>query len=149
MAWTYEALRAALAGLGALDDAAAAAALAAEVVAEVRDIPTAEVRAILLETGEWGGITLLSRRVPSPEVPAEAVAAAITVLDTLSLTTTLEVTQAATWAAVQQVCAGLEAAGVVSPATVARILALRQVTRPAWSPAPTQYDVAAARRLGE
>lgn len=110
-----------------MSDVEIAAALNAEIDA-VRDVATSDARALLLRTGEWGAITLLSRQVPSEAVPAEAVAAAITAIDTLRLTTTLETTKAPYWQAVQAMVAGLQAAGVLSEATGTALLALRQTT---------------------
>lgn len=92
----------------------------------MRDVPTSDVRGMLLATGEWGAIVLLSRQTPSAQVPAEAVAAAITAIDTLSLTQTLEASKPAFSAAMEAMIAGLLAAGVLSAQTGATLLAMRE-----------------------
>jgi hypothetical protein len=147
--WTYAELRDALAPHAALSDDAAAAALSAETItAEPRDVPTAFVRGVLLATGEWGGLVLVSRSVPSETRPVALIAACITVVDTLTLTETLELTRAENWAAIQAQCAALVAAGLCSQSSSDLILGQRQPTIPRLEPAPTGQDVAAARLLG-
>lgn len=143
----YAALAGALAApnLAALSHADAAAVLSAQSVPTVRDVPTSEARAVLLATGEWGGIVLAARATPSADMPAALVALCITVVDTLRETETLEMTKPAYWAAVQQMLGGLRQAGLISEATHAALLALRDVARPVWG-LVTEHDVAAARK---
>ena len=142
----YAAIAAALAEppLAALPNAEAAAALSAQTVPMVRDVPTSEARAVLLATGEWGGIVLASRATPNAEMPAALVALCITVIATLEHTETLEMTKPAYWAAVQQMLGGLRQAALISEATHAALLALRDVALPVWGTV-TEHDVAAAR----
>jgi hypothetical protein len=125
----YAALRAEIAqpAYAGLSDAEIAAALNAEIDA-VRNVATSDARALLLATGEWGAITLLARQEPSESVPAEAIAAAITAIDTLKLTEVLETTKTPYWQAVQAMVAGLQAAGVLSEATGTALLGLRETT---------------------
>lgn len=145
--WGYPDLRAALGGLPDMGDAEAAEVLSAQASAHIRDVPTAEARGMLLASGEWGGIVLLSRATPSAEAPDVLIAAAITAIDTLSLTETLDTTDAVVWLSVQQMLAGLVWAGAVTPATAAALLALRTVALPIWAPPPSEHDIAAARAL--
>lgn len=81
-----------------------------------RDVPTHEARALLLATGEWAAIEMLSRMTPAPGSP-EA--------------------QAAT----QQMVAGLQAAGALSSGTAAALLALAEatITVPAGASRIVQY----------
>jgi hypothetical protein len=134
-----------------MSDAQIAAALNATTVETIRDVPTSEARALLLSTGEWGGIVMLARATPSETIPAEAVAAAITAEDTLRLTVTLELTRDAYWQAVQTLLGGLVAAGVLSAGTRAALLALRETTTSraaqlGWSEIRTT-DIETARQV--
>lgn len=63
----YVALKVALEApeLAGLTNGEAAEILSAQTVPMIRDVPTAEARAVLLATGEWGGIVLASRMTPS------------------------------------------------------------------------------------
>jgi hypothetical protein len=142
----YAALAAALAApdLAALSHADAAAALSAQTVPMVRDVPTSEARAVLLATGEWGGIVLAARSDPSEQRPVALIEVCITVVDTLRETETLEMTKPAYWASVQQMLGALRQAALISEATHAALLALRDVALPVWG-VVTAHDVAAAR----
>lgn len=151
MTWTYAALAQALAAaaLESLPDADAAAALAAATVQRHRDVPTAEARRILQRSGEWGAVTILSRRSPASAEEEQAVAIAITALSALSPGgwETLRMTVPEDRAAVVGMLDGLAAVGAVSPETRAALLALEYEDVPAWVPAPTEHDVAHARTL--
>lgn len=149
MTWTAAELRQALQadGLNGMQDAAAAEALAAETRQEVRDVATSDARALLLRTGEWGGLVMLARRTPADLQEGQAIGAAITAEDTLRLTETLQATDPAYFGAMQQMCAVLEAAGVVSHETATELLELRNVNVPVWDPPPSAADVAAARAM--
>lgn len=142
----YVALKVALEApeLAGLTNGEAAEILSAQTVPMIREVPTAEARAVLLATGEWGGIVLASRMTPSAEMPVALVALCITVVDTLRETETLEMTKPAYWTAVQQMLGGLRQAGLISEATHAALLVLRDVARPVWG-LVTRYDVATAK----
>lgn len=146
--WRYADLRAALAGMEGLTDAEAATALCGTNRTVVVDVPTRDARALLLATGEWGGLVRLARSQPSADRPEAIIAAAITAEDTLRMTEVLETTKPEAWAAVQAMVAALAGAGVISAASAAALLALREVPVPVWWPAPTEHDVARARAMG-
>lgn len=126
----YSALHAeiALPAYADMSDTEIAAALNAETVQEIRDVPTSEARGLLLATGEWGALVLLARSQPSESVPAELIAAAITAEDTLRLTETIEVSDSVNWGAVQAMLGALTSAGVISVGTRDALLALRDTT---------------------
>lgn len=121
-----------------------------------RDVPTATVRGMLLASGEWGAIVILSRQpvtvaqLAAQEPEALAVAAAITALATLEHTATLEATNSAYWNAMQAMVAGMQAVGVMSKATGDALLALAE-TPQSWAEANgysagvTARDVSLAR----
>lgn len=91
---------------------------------KVRDVPTSDIRALLLATGEWGMIVLASRQVvPLTDPLAPLVAAAIVTVDTMTLTQTLEATNPAFWASMQTMVAGLQGASLLSENTGAAMLA--------------------------
>jgi len=144
--------RLALSDMQGLTDWQAAAALNAPdptLSAKRVDVPTYNARGVLLATGEWGGVVLLSRTAPSVEVPAALVAAAIVAVDTMSLTTVIEATKPATWTAVQSLLGALVAAGVVSTGTRDILLALADVPQ-SWAESEglspiTARDVGLAR----
>lgn len=125
----YEALKAeiSLSVYDGMDDQAVADALNAKTVDAVRDVPTADVRGVLLSTGEWGGIVLLGRSAPSETLPAQLIAAAITAEDTLRLTETLESSKPDYWAAMQQLIGAIQSAGVISEATAEKLLTMRDI----------------------
>lgn len=114
-------------------------------------VPTATARGLLLASGEWGAIKLLSRQAVAPTDPAApAVVLAITTIDTLELTTILEATNPAFWGAMQAMVAGLEQAKLVSARTAAALLALADAPM-SWADAHgfpagvTARDVSLAR----
>ncbi len=88
------------------------------------DVLSSDVRGLLLGTGEWGAIKLLSRMTPSEQVPAQAIVAAIIAIDTLELTTTIEASKPQYYAAVEALVAGLQSANVISSGTGAALLAM-------------------------
>jgi hypothetical protein len=135
-----------------MDDDAIAAALNAETVETVRDVPTVDARELLLATGEWGALVLLARSTPASVAQAPVIAAAITAVETLRETTTLEVTKPANWTAMQTLVGTMQQAGVMSEGTGAALLALRDIhiSRAAeigWTAGVSAADVAAARSL--
>lgn len=157
MAWTYNgltgyaAVKAADAALSPAiaDPAAAAAALNAQTVSVVVDMATADARAVLLVSGEWFGIKQLGKQSVSgtspPTAMDQAIAAANIAVDTLTLTTVLHVSDAPTWAKVQQLAGGLITAGVLSQASLDTWTAMRTKTQPAWTPPLSAGDLQTAR----
>lgn len=124
----YAALKAeiALDAYKGMDDAEIAAALNAETVDAVRKVQTWEARALLFGTGEWGAIKLLSRQTPTMgSTEAQAVAVAITTIDTMTETQVLDADQPEAFGAMQQMVGVLQAAGVLTAATATKLLALR------------------------
>lgn len=115
-----------------------------------RDVPTWEAKAILLTTGEWGAITLLSRQQVTMVDPlAQAVMLAITARDALdpSITETIEATNPVNYAAVEGMLAGLVLAGVVSAPTQAALLALADTPK-SWAEANGFPNGVTARDVG-
>lgn len=145
--WTYDALRAALAGLEALSNADAAAMLSAEVDAGIRDIPTAEIETTLLDSLEWGALQYIAERgTVADGIPKKLIAAAMTIMRTVDRKTIVETTVPERLALYQQMIATFVAAGIIVQATADALLALRNTTTPRWVPAPTADDVAFARK---
>lgn len=148
MTWTYSDLKTALPD-GA-DDAAAAATLNAQTVTAKIDLATRDAREVLLVSGEWGGVVILSNSTPSASVPAQLVGAAIVLRDTLTLTEKLHTSDDAVVAKIGALLGalGAQGAGVLSDATIATLLGMRDVVLPAWVPAVTVGDVQTARERG-
>lgn len=146
MVLDYFMLRTALAApaLAALPDADAAQALNGRGKTVARKVPTFEARGLLLRSGEWGALKLLSRSTAAPDA---LVAAAITAVDTLELTETLDTDEPDVLARIEAMLGGFVAAGALSAKTRDALLALGQAWRPAWPVAITAADVATARRL--
>ena len=143
--WTFNELKAADVAIGIEDLAAAAVALNAQSVARVRDIPTAEARAVLLLSGEWFRIKQLAKLDLNGTARDRVVAAADVCVDTLTLTTMLHTADEATWTAMQPLIGGLQQAGVLSAGSVAAWEAMRTPTVPVWSPPVTAGDIQTAR----
>ena len=126
----YAALKAeiALPAYKGMSDAEIADALNAETIDAVRKVPTWEARSLLLGTGEWGAIKLLSRQAPAMGAPeAQAVAVAITTIDTMTDASVLDADDPEAFAAMQAMVGVLQAAQVLTPPTAAKLLALRDV----------------------
>lgn len=111
-----------------LDNAAATATLNAPdpTLDLIRgDIPTSAVKNVLRRSGEWGALVLATRQVPALGSPEQQlVAAAITVEDTLTNTTTLGTSQDEDWAAMQLMAGALVQGGIIAQATAEAMLAL-------------------------
>lgn len=126
----YAALKAeiALPAYQSMSDAAIAAALNAKTIDTVRKVATWEARSLLLGTGEWGAIKLLSRQAPAMGSPeAQAVAVAITTVDTMELTSILDADDPVAFGAMQAMVGVMQAAGVMTAETAGKLLALRDV----------------------
>lgn len=109
-----------------LSNAAAADALNARIIPAIRDVPTIEAANILRVSGRWGVLALAARQVvPLTDPMAPLVTLAITVTDTLRDTTALGVTNPAHWSAMQDMVAGMVAAGLISQQVADDLLALR------------------------
>ncbi len=89
-------------------------------------VMTSDVRALLLRTGEWAAIKMLSRATPSENIPAEAVGAALISIDTLELTTILESDKEEFYNAMAAMVAGLKQAGVLSEQSGNAMLAMAE-----------------------
>jgi hypothetical protein len=145
MAWTYAALKEAEAALGIDDPGEAAAALNAQTVIAVSDIATSDARAVLLLSGEWFKVKQLAKTALNGTAQDQAVAAADICVDTMTLTTTLHTSDDAMWATMQPMIGALQAAGVVSAASVAAWNALRMPTVPKWQPTLDAGHIQTAR----
>lgn len=148
----YQKLKDADAALGIADPVAAAAALNAQATQGLRDIPCTDARSVLLATGEYGALVMLSRRDPSSvagdgKPPAGLVAAAITAIATLDHATVIQATDDGKWAAAQQMLGAFVQSGVVTKGSADEISALRILSIPVWPVVLTEHDVTGARGL--
>lgn len=142
----YQALKAADAELGIEDPAEAAAALAAQTTTTFVDVPTAVAREVVYVSGEWIFVrekgketTLASAKAKDPSGAAQLL------VDVLSTTTVLELSDATKRATAEEVVDTLLLDGAISDATAAawRAMWVREV--PVWNPAPTAGDIQTAR----
>lgn len=119
-----------------------------------RDVAASDVRGALLASGEWPGIVLVAEGVALPAMAgmtdADRIALrglCILVRDTLTLTTTIQTSVPARYAATQAALVDLAAAGLVSDATKAALLALAE--RPlSWAEANGYPAGVTARDVG-
>ena len=153
MAWTYAALRAeVLARCQGLTDAEAAALLSADRIHGRRDVSPSDARQVLLVRGEWAKAIILSRTIIDENTSGqmqEMIGAAITLVEALNpqKTTALMMTEEEDWVATQGMLTMLVMAGVISPESQTRLLALANNDVSPWNPLPTAADVAAARAM--
>ncbi len=143
--------------VASLPDWAAADALNAP--AEVngtlrRDIASADVRGVLLASGEWPAIVMVAEGVALPALAGLADAdrialrgLCILVRDTVSLTQTIQTSVPARYAATVAALDGLAAAGLVSAETHAALLALPDRLR-SWAEANGYPAGVTARDVG-
>lgn len=126
----YPALKAeiALPVYAGMTDAEIAVSLNAPTISYMQDVICSDARAILFATGEYGGIVLLSREVPSGTVPASLVAAAITAIATLDQAQAIQASNSTAWGAVQQMLGAFVQAGTLSQASNDALLALAPAT---------------------
>lgn len=134
------------------DPAAAAEVLNAQTIQlPPQDVSTADARAILLlsTTGDWFRINQLAKQDPTgqPIEVQQAISAAFTAIEAFNATTTLRVSDDATWSVVQAMLNGLVSAGAVSSASAGALNLLRSPSVPRWTPLLTEHDVTAARNL--
>lgn len=141
----YAALKAADTLLNINDESDAATALNAQTVNVFVDIPTSDARAILLLNGDWFKIKQLSKAALTGTAKDQLIAAADICVDTLTLTTTLHVSDDATWIIVLQLLSGLEMAGALSASAVAAWTQMRNKTIPQWNQTITAGDIQTAR----
>jgi hypothetical protein len=148
MAWTYEALKAADAELGIEDPVEAAVALSAQTVTTYVDVPTNLAREVVYVSGEWTlvrikgkGATAATARTKDPSGAAQLL------VDVLSTTTVLELSDPTKRATAEEVIDTLLLDGAISEATAAtwRAMWVREV--PVWDPAPSEHDIVHARSL--
>lgn len=119
-----------------------------------RDVATSDVRGALLASSEWPGIVLVAEGVTLPQMAALTDAdriqlrgLCILVRDTLTLTQTIQTSVPARYAATQAALVDLAAAGLVSDATKAALLALAE--RPlSWAEANGYPAGVTARDVG-
>lgn len=90
------------------------------------DVPTHDVRGVLLTTGEWAKLRILAERTAVTEENAQIIGIAITAYETLTRTETIQTSQQDRRTAVEQMLAALVAAQVVSQATADALLAMRK-----------------------
>ena len=129
------------------DPAAAAAALNRQTRKFTVDVTTTDARAILLASGEYAVIKLLSEVRDYGTTPRELVLAGITAITTLDSNKTVLANDSLAWAGVLRILGVFVDTGLVSPITRDGIVALRQVDRPIWPVVLTANDIIAARNL--
>lgn len=123
--------------------------LNAETVQVRSKVSTWQAKSVLLKTGEWGGIVLLSRRNP-PDGDAQQqqlVAAAITAIAAMEQTSELDMDEAVTYAAVSGMLNGFVMAGVLSAATRDKLVGMANLILPKWEPPLTADIISAAQEL--
>lgn len=130
-------------------DAAVAYALNAMTVTRPVEVPTSQVLSILLKTGDWGPLVLLSRAAPSEETPAALVAAAIVAVTACERTTAFGTDREEDAQVVQAMLGSFVAAGVMQSTTRDRLVALMTRDFPVWDPPVTAGDVFMARSLAD
>ena len=118
----------ALAQYQGLDVQAVAVALNEKTIPKVVDLATEDVRGVLLATGEWGALCIAAERPATTEQEYQVKGAAITARDTLVYTRTMETSQPAKMAAIQQLLGLLNMVGVISAETMDNLLAMPQTT---------------------
>lgn len=119
-----------------------------------RDIASADVRGVLLASGEWPAIVMVAEGVALPALAGLADAdrialrgLCILVRDTVSLTQTIQTSVPARYAATVAALDGLAAAGLVSAETHAALLALPDRLR-SWAEANGYPAGVTARDVG-
>jgi hypothetical protein len=132
--------------ISAMSDANAATSLNAIKVAFVRDIPTHEVRNYLLATGEWGAVRFLTHQSADPQLAAIA----WNFCDTIDAPDipSFRLSEPKVAAMINFGLTALVGAGVITAETRAALMALAQVSEPAFDREVTEDDVAAARSTG-
>jgi hypothetical protein len=151
MSWTLAQLSAAYATLPAgTSDEAAASSLAAQTTTlegQLFTVHQAKLVALSSENGSWARVVLRARgtaTIPPASATDFAVIAAITITETAE-TQVVDPTVASDWGAWQAGLSALSAVGDLTAADVAAINALASPTIPVWLPAPTNFDIQAAR----
>lgn len=145
MAWLYADVKAADAELGIDDPAAAAAALNAQTVTVLVDVPVSDARAVLLISGEWFKVKQLAKQQLTGGPADQVIAAADICVDTLTLASTLPTSDPVQWAEMQPMIGGLLQAGVISQASVNAWTAMRSRTVPKWQPELDTGTITTAR----
>jgi hypothetical protein len=126
-----------------------AVALNAETVVVRSKVATWQAKTLLLQTGEWGGIVLLSRKTP-PDGDAQqqtVVAAAITAIAALEQTSVFDLDDPDIYSQVALMLGAFVSAGVLSAGTRDKLLALADVVTPVWQPPVTAEMVSAALEI--
>lgn len=111
-----------------------------------QDVPTSDVREILLSNGDWPKVVLSS---DDTQIPLELRGACIILRDTILHTTTIRTSVLSILTKTQEVLSGLLTAQVISQASYDALMALTD-RHPSWAehnnlPAITARDVGIAR----
>lgn len=85
------------------------------------DVATADARELLMATGEWSAVVLTA---DAADVPVQVRGAAITLRDTVELTSLIRATMPAIYAATDTLLSGLVAAGALTTGTKDALMAL-------------------------
>jgi hypothetical protein len=151
MAWTYAALKAALAALSPVppDIPSQVAAINAQTITLTNQPfawSVAKALARTATTGDWSRIVARARQTPTLPPATATDAAILMAINAVEAedADVMDPTNAERWATLQAGLAALQAIGDISAATVAAINALTTVTQPAWVPAVTAGDVQTA-----
>lgn len=150
MAWTYAALKAAITALNPMpaDMPGIVAAINGQLSSVILDITVSDIDKIVVPTGELFALQQLSSAALSGTTPPtqrdQVIVAAWNFSQILARWTTLETRDSQVWASSRAVLVGLQAAGVLSSASVAAITALRSGQTPVWQPPVTTGDIQTA-----
>jgi hypothetical protein len=127
-------------------DDEAAAVLASEEQRELRDIPTREVKSVLMGSGDWGRLRTVARMQPTDETQ-ERIALATNAVDTVEGLDKLYVSSPGALGRVVNLVNALRTTNLISADTHAQLMALPYHRVKVWLPAPTPQDVASARNI--
>lgn len=110
-------------------------------------VPTSRVLSILLKTGDWGRLVLLSRGLPTGGAEDALIAAAIVAVTAVERTTEFGTERDEDAAVVETMITSFQQAGIFQQETADRLLGLMHVEEPIWNPPVTAADVTLARDL--
>ena len=108
------------------------------------DVSTGDAREVLLATGEWPAVVIAA---DSANAPVQVRGAAITLRDTIELTSLIRATVPAIYAATDTLLAGLVTAGVLTAGTRDALLALAG-RQQSWAEANGFSNGVTARDVG-
>ena len=146
MTWTLAQLKAGDVAAGANPDiTAAAAALNAQTTTETVDVPISAVEGYLLINGILPAMQAWAAAHPADTTGVLAVIESIQALVSAPTLQAVAMSDPATNAAVTKMLGALTAAGLMTSAQEATVLAMATATVPIWQPTITPGDIQTAR----